>query len=94
MEAQTVTHATLDQLQMGMELRSILLTLLSMHPCQMVITKPTPIKKEIGKILDFFFQCKNSTSFAIFLLNFTKKINTNGEERKKKNCIRQIQADK
>jgi hypothetical protein len=28
------------------------------------------------------------------LLNFTKKINTNGEERKKKNCIRQIQADK
>jgi hypothetical protein len=77
MEARTVTHATLDQLQMGMELQSILLTLLSMHPCQMVITKPTPINKEIGKILDFFFQCKNSTSFAIFLLNFTKNFNIN-----------------
>jgi hypothetical protein len=84
MEARTVTHATLDQLQMGMELRSILLTLLSMHPCQMVITKPTPINKEIGKILGFFFQCKSSTSFAIFLSNFTKKFNINGGEKKEK----------
>jgi hypothetical protein len=84
MEAPTVTHATLDQLQMGMELQSILLTLLSMHPCQMVITKPAPINKEIGKILDFVFQCKNSTSFASFLLNFTKKFNINGKKKKKK----------
>jgi hypothetical protein len=35
------------------------------------------INKEIGIILDFFFQCKNSTSFAIFLSNFTKKFNIN-----------------
>jgi hypothetical protein len=84
MEALTVTHATLDQLQMGMELWSILLTLLSMHPCQMVITKPAPINKEIGKILDFFSSVKIQLVLLFFLSNFTKKFNINGGEKKEK----------
>jgi hypothetical protein len=85
MEARTVTHATLDQLQMGMELWSILLTLLSMHPCQMVITKPAPINKEIGKILDFFSSVKIQLVLLFFCqISPKNSILMEGKKKEKK----------